>query len=1044
MARQEEAWMLGNQVSWSFNLLGAQPLPLFSTDHRYRLLVCIVLVLLLPLRASALDPDRHLSQYAHTAWRTRDGAFGGIPNAITQTRNGYIWIGTNLGLVSFDGVNFTPWSPPRGERLLDPRIFSLLGASDGSLWIGTGYSIARWRNGHLVNYPQMSGRIEALAEDSEGSVWLARTQVTDGKGPVCRMKQDQWQCYGAGDAFNLPYALHLVTSNEGSLWVGGYSEISRWKPGNASFYSGNLGAHTKAVSVLRAIASARDGSLYAVIERSQPRLQIDHFTAQGHSLVDLPGAIATNPEVTRLFVDSDNALWIGTAHTGVYRYLAGKLDHFGAAEGLSSDAIEYFFEDAEGNLWVATSEGIDNLRDLKVASYSLREGLSADSAVSVLGGSDGSVWIGNRDAVDLFRDGKFSVARTGNELHGRYVNTMFMDHEHRLWVGVDNVLWLYDQGRFRNFAAADGKPLGTVIAITEDTNHAIWVREGKQLDRIEDGKLVMKSNSVEISTAFTLAANPKGGIILGRVNGDLLFYRDGATQTIASNESSNTSQIRDLLVEPDGTVWGTTLDEVARWKDGQRKNLNSRNGLPCDGFFALAQDASKALWFYTRCGLLRVSRAELDRWWQQPNSLIQYDQVDPFAGVQPSLTSFKPQLTITPDHKLWWVNGRILQMFDPDASRRNTRPPPVHVEAVVADRRTYDPISGLRLPALTRDIVINYTGLSFVAPQRVFFRYALQGHDKGWQDPGSRRQALYSGLGPGTYTFKVIASNNDGVWNDRGAEFTFTVLPMFYQTWWFRVLYVTAAAAAVWLFYLYRLRLATERVQARIGARMEERERIARELHDTLLQGFQGLVLRFQAVLKVLPEEGPARGMVEKALDRADEVLLEGREKVKELREQGLDVNDLAGLLSRHGAELAQDYPARFTLSVIGTARPLDPIVNNETYRIAREAITNAFLHAHAAHIEVELTYAVSAMTLRVRDDGQGIAENILAAGRSGHWGLSGMRERANKIGATLNLWSRQGTGTEVDLKIPSRFAYPRAERNTLWEKVRQAFRSDS
>ena len=813
--------------------------------------------MLLPLRATALDPDRHLSQYAHTAWRTRDGAFGGIPNAITQTRNGYIWIGTNLGLVSFDGVNFTPWSPPRGERLLDPRIFSLLGASDGSLWIGTGYSVARWRNGELVNYPQMSGRIEALAEDSEGSVWLARTQVTDREGPVCRMKQDQWQCYGARDAFPLQYALHLVTSNQGSLWVGGYSDICRWKPGDASFYSGNLAGRTHAVSVLRAIASARDGSLYAVIERGQPRLQIDHLTAQGHTLIDLPGAVATNPQVTRLFVDSDNALWIGTANTGVYRYLAGKLDHFGAAEGLSSDAIEYFFEDAEGNLWVATSEGIDNLRDLKVASYSLREGLSADSAVSVLAGSDGSVWIGNRDAVDLFRDGKFSVARTGNELHGRYVNTMFMDHENRLWVGVDSVLWLYDHGRFRNFAAADGKPLGTVMAIAEDSKHAIWVREGTQLDRIEDGKLVMQSNSVETSTAFIIAANPQGGIILGRVNGDLLFYRDGATQTIASNEKSNTSQIRDLLVEPDGSVWGTTLDEVARWKDGQRKNLNSRNGLPCDGFFALAQDASKALWFYTRCGLLRVTRAELDRWWQQPNSMVQYEQVDPFAGVQPSLTSFKPQLTITPDHKLWSVNGRILQMFDPDASRKNTRPPPVHVETLVADRRTYAPTSGLRLPALTRDIEIDYTALSFVAPQKVFFRYALQGHDKGWQDPGSRRQALYSDLGPGTYTFKVIASNNDGVWNDRGAEFSFTVLPMFYQTWWFRVLYVTAAIVAVSLFYLYRVRLATQRVQARLEARMEERERIARELHDTLLQGFQGLVLRFQAVLKVLPKEGP-------------------------------------------------------------------------------------------------------------------------------------------------------------------------------------------
>jgi signal transduction histidine kinase/ligand-binding sensor domain-containing protein len=1014
---------------------------LFSIDRRRPILTAILLTLLLPLTAAALDPGRDLTQYAHAAWRTREGDFAGIPNAIAQTSDGYIWIGTNLGLVSYNGVHFVPWTPPPGQRLLDPRVFSLFGASDGSLWIGTGYSIARWKNGQLMNYPKIGGRIESIVEDSEGSIWLARTQVTDGKGPVCRMKKDQWQCYGANDAFPLPYALHLATSTEGNLWVAGYSDICRWKPGQASFYSGSLAGHTPSASVLRAIASAHDGSLYAVIERGQPRLQIDHLTAQGHTLVDLPAAIATNPQVTRLFVDSNDALWVGTANAGVYRFQAGKLDHFGAAEGLSSDAVEFFFEDTEGNLWIATSEGIDNLRDLKVASYSLREGLSADSAVSVLGAPDGSVWIGNRDAVDHWQDGKFSVARTGSEMHGRYVNTLFIDHQSRLWLGADNALWVDDQGQFRNFVAADGKPLGTIIAITEDSDHAIWVREGTQLDRIEDGKLVMQSDSREIATAFTLAANPKGGVILGRVNGDLVFYRDGIKQTIPSGETGNTSQIRDLLVEPDGAIWGTTIDELALWKDGLRRNLTPRNGLPCDGIFALAEDASKAIWLYTRCGLVRIPREELDHWWHQPDRVIQYDRVDQIAGVQPGLTSFKPQLTITPDHKLWWVNGRILQMFDPNAHGGNKRPPPVHVEQVVADRRSYPAMDGLRLPPLTGDIEIDYTALSFVAPQKVFFRYLLQSHDRDWQDPGSRRQAFYSDLGPGRYVFKVIASNNDGVWNQRGAELTFTVLPMFYQTWWFRVLYITAAIIAVWLFYFYRLRLATERVQARLGARMEERERIARELHDTLLQGFQGLVLRFQAVLKQLPKESPARAMVEKSLDRADEVLLEGRERVQELREQGLAESDLAGLLSRHGAELTQLHTAHFVLTVSGAPQPIDPVINNEAYRIAREAITNAFLHANATHIEVELTYAASGVTVRVRDDGKGIPEHILASGRSGHWGLSGMRERAEKIGATFRLWSRPGSGTEVDLKIPSRFAYPRTNKNTLQDKVRLFFR---
>ena len=441
-------------------------------------LICLVIILWPAGSAFALNPGRYLSQYAHSAWRTQDGVFGGIPTAITQTTDGYIWIGTNLGLVRFDGIRFVPWAPPQGMRLLDSRVFSLLGGSDGNLWIGTGYSIARWGHGQLVNYPEISGRVESIAEDSEGSVWLARTQVTDGKGPVCRMKNQQWQCYGGGDAFPLAYALHLAKSEKGNFWVAGYSDLCLWKPGSVFFYSGSLAGHSARVSTLRAIAAAQDGSVWAAVDRNMPGLHLDHFEGAHRTTVDLQGTAATNAEVTSLFVDGNGALWIGTAHRGVLRFQAGKVEHIGAADGLSGDAVEDFFEDAEGNVWVATSEGIDSLRDLQVATYSMREGLSADGATSVLGGRDGSLWIGNLEALDLLRDGKFSVVRSGPQLRGRFVNTLFEDHVGRLWVGVDNVLWVYDRGSFRSVGSGDGSPLGTIFAIAEDSSHTIWVREG--------------------------------------------------------------------------------------------------------------------------------------------------------------------------------------------------------------------------------------------------------------------------------------------------------------------------------------------------------------------------------------------------------------------------------------------------------------------------------------------------------------------------------------------------------------------------------------
>jgi signal transduction histidine kinase len=365
-------------------------------------------------------------------------------------------------------------------------------------------------------------------------------------------------------------------------------------------------------------------------------------------------------------------------------------------------------------------------------------------------------------------------------------------------------------------------------------------------------------------------------------------------------------------------------------------------------------------------------------------------------------------------------------MVDPDQLATNPIPPPVHVEDVVADRKHYSLQGAVTLPPLTRDLEIDYTALSFVAPQKVYFRYRLDGHDTDWQDSGTRRQAFYTDLAPGNYRFRVIACNNDGLWNESGATLLFSIAPAFYQTLLFRIFCLIAVASILWLFYLAHLNRLTSRMQERLAARLEERERIARELHDTLLQGFQGLMLRFQSVLKNIPEREPARQMMESALDRADEVLFEGRERVRDLREVEIAGGGLSDSLARCGKELAQDYATRFSLAIVGTPQPLDPTVCSEACRIGREALTNAFQHAHAEHIEVEITYDLARLRLIVRDDGVGMDNEILRVGRSGHWGLSGMRERAQKIGAQLSIWSHFRAGTEIDLTVPARIAYPR------------------
>jgi len=1012
-----------------------------------RMAACLLPCLLLCGLGHSLEPGKQLTQYAHTAWRSIDGVFGGVPQAAVQTADGYVWIGTNLGLARFDGVRFVTWSPPAGQHLLDPRVFSLAAARDGSLWIGTGYSVSHWANGELINYPEISGRIEALVEDGQGAIWLARTQTVDEMGPICRIDHAGVQCYEARDGLRIPFPVFLARSDSndlwvGGYWVGGYSELYRWHPGSTPFNLLRGDKHFNGVSALKAISTDHARSPWIAIDDPRLSLQLEHLQGGRWTAHNFPDIPIGNSDVTALFVDRDESLWIGTAHHGLFRVQGGVSEHFGEAEGLSSDAVGQFFQDTEGNVWVITSAGIDNFRNLQVTRYSMREGLSAAGAGAVAASQHGDVWIANFQAVDHFYKNRLSGIRAGKGLPGENVTTVFVDHAGRLWMGIDNDLWVYDGLTFRRVRRRNATPLLAVFAITEDIRNSIWVRAGKSLYRIEDLQVVEEFNSPEISTDFTLAANPKGGIVMGLVNGDLLFYQDGVTRTYPSSETGNTAQIRDLIVDKDGSVWATNVNELIRLKDGKRQRLSTANGFPCDGVFALVKDASEAIWLYTRCGMVAIEKPELDRWWTNPGSHITYKQIDEFDGVEPGLTPLKPQAVRTPDGRLWFVNGRILEMLDPNHAYRNSVLPPVHIEEVIADRHTYLADQEVKLPALSRDIQIVYSGLSFTAPQKVRFRYKLEGRDRDWQEPGTRRVALYSNLPPGRYRFHVVACNNDGLWNEGGTTLDFVIPPAIYQTAWFKAFVVIAVLSLIWLAVQLRLRQLTDQIQSRVAERLGERERIARELHDTLLQGFHGLILRFQVVNRMIPVGEKARTIMEDAMNRADMLMSDSRERIRDLRQGTGSVAPLHEALSSVGEEREPDGSITFRLVVEGALRELNPVIRDEMYLIGREAIVNAFSHSHGTSVEAEINYDRTGVRLRVRDDGKGIPAEILrASGVAGHWGLSGMLERSQRIGGQLKIWNRPGTGTEVELKVPAQIAYPQKVRPTRWRRLRNRFR---
>ena len=400
-----------------------------------------------------------------------------------------------------------------------------------------------------------------------------------------------------------------------------------------------------------------------------------------------------------------------------------------------------------------------------------------------------------------------------------------------------------------------------------------------------------------------------------------------------------------------------------------------------------------------------------------------------------SPSSFSPVAARSRDGTLWFVTGDRVQVVDPRHLPFNDLPPPVHIEKIAADGKEYDPVRG-PLPSLVRNLTIDYTAVSLVAPEKVHFKYRLEGQDQDWREVVNDREVQYSNLPPKHYHFLVKACNNSGVWNEEGAALDFVIPPAWYQTYWFGALCVAAFLALLWALYQYRLLQVARQFQVTLDTRVVERTRIARDLHDTLLQSLHGILLYFQTGINLLPERpDEARKRLEEAMHRAKRAIVEGREAIQGLRSSAVETNDLAMAMRTLGEELAVNTGfTAFQVRVDGAPRDLHPILRDEVYRITGEGIRNAFRHADAKQIEVEIQYDDRRLRVRVRDDGKGIDPKLLSDGdREGHFGLRGMRERAKLIGGKLTVGSELGAGTEVELSIPATRAYtPAADRQQM------------
>jgi len=1009
--------------------------------------------------AVALNSSLDVSQYAHTAWKTDEGFSTGLIRSITQTPDGYLWLGTEFGLLRFDGVRAVAWEPPQRQHLPSSDIRSVQGARDGRLWIGTWSGLASWKDGKLTHYPELDGQIiEALLEDREGTMWVAGWAPSIGR--LCRIQSGSTECYGQDGRFGSGVTA-LYEDRGGNLWAAGMNGLWRWKPGPPKLYPMPDPAQR-----IYALLESDDGGLLVVQHTG-----ITKVRSGKAELYPLPAGFQPH----RLLHDRDGGLWIGAlVDKGLLHIHEGRTDRFTPAEGLSGESVDALFEDREGNIWVATDDGLDRFRDFAVPTISIQQGLSSRGVSSILTERNGSLWVGASDGLNRWIEGQITVYRyrslsgvRGNSVPGREADSrgtireitdsglpdkahaLFQDARGQVWVGTQSGIAFLKSDRFVPVASV---PYGIVYSFSDDSAGNVWVSHQKGLLHLSGARaveLIPWARLGRTEPAFALLHDAvQGGLWLGFLDGGVAYFKDGQLRaSYASAEGLGQGRVRDFYIDRNGTLWTATDGGLSRIEDGRILTLTSQNGLPCDTVHWMREDDSHSVWLYLACGLVRIGRSELDSWASHPQQTLHPTVFDSSDGVASHrfTSGYNSVVAKSADGKLWFVRDAGVSVIDPHHLAFNERPPPVHIEHVTADDKNYNATNGLRLPPRIRNLAINYTALSFVAPEKVRFRYTLEGQNRNWHEVVNDRRVQYTKIAPGTYRFRVIASNNSGVWNETGATLDFSIAPAYYQTRWFAALVVVAAAALLWTAYRLRVAQLARQFNRTLDARLSERTRIARDLHDTLLQSFQGLVLRFQSASRILPARpDEAKQRLDRALDQAEAAITEGRNAVQGLRASATTVNDLANGIAAIGAELtsgpaAADAPT-IVVDVDGQSRDLNPVVRDEAYRIAGEALRNAVTHAQARHVVVTIHYESRQLRLTVHDDGKGIDLKTLQRQEVvGHFGLPGMHERAAIVKASLEVHSAAGVGTEIELRVPSAIAYAASSApRSLWSRARR------
>jgi len=1002
--------------------------------------------------AAALNPDLTIKQLIHTAWGPRDGAPLGGVQALAQTNDGFLWLLSFSGLFRFDGIAFEQVELPRDAKLASTDMFAIFAPRTGGLWVSV-YSggVAFLRDGRWKMYGAEDGLppgvVIDFAEKPDGTLWICTA------AGLARFDGVRWRSVGAD--MGLPAGITPVfvfVDGQGTLWLGASGQMFTLRAGELQFsrfpYSGQM-------TVLARLAESSTGTIWYDSEDALLKIH------QNPTPVAPSSPLSHGPAF-----DHDGALWdIGHA---VSRINPERLrdavairfkdipDQYTHSDGLTGAATYTLMVDREGNIWVGTAQGLDRFANPSLEAP-LRDERNRNTLGSVteigLAPADGAggLWVTDTyGAVQRYQDGRLSAPALKER-----IACLLRTDDGTVWFGGRKALWRERQGRFESVVPPG--PDGDTQALAVDKSGGLWV------SLVRSGVFYLKDS---VWTPYGGIANlpRRWAITIVRDRRDRLWfsYLDGTVAVLDGDQVRTYGAAEGLQL---GFVTANYFGRTDQWLggelglarfDGERfHSVRTVPELPLARITGIVETAAGDLWLNGQSGIVHLPAAVLQQSRLDPSYRVNGESFGAFDGVVGTGWMRRPLPTAieTGNGKLWFATTSAFFGVDPNRLVRNRIPPPVVIRALAVGNQRIDPRSGVTLPVRTTTVRFDYAGLSLTEAQKVRYRYRIDGIDTDWREVTAARQALYSNLRPGHYTFRVIAANNDGVWSSEGTALAFDIPPAFVQTGWFIALCLVGGVLTVWALVRLRVRQATVSLQGRLQQRMEdrlnERTRIARELHDSLLQGFQGLMFRLQAVRELLPgRPGVAAESLDSALQMGDQAIGEGRDAVQNLRSATFEEGDLATVLAALGAELAVGTAPKVTpeyrVMVEGRPRELNPDVRDDIYRIAREAVRNAYQHANARNIETEITFGDTDLNVRVRDDGIGVDPTILAGGqRAGHWGLPGMRERSESIGARLNVWSERNAGTEVELRISAVIAYAHSPISTFsW--IRRRLRSSA